>query len=322
MKESIAPIGTKESVQSIRMKKLKKFFQRRIVPSIPLYILMLPAIIYTYLLEYVPMYGVQIAFRNFNIAKGITGSDWVGLSHFIRFFESPQFFKLIRNTLTLTLGSLLMFPIPILLALFLNYCVLKKFRKVVQMATYAPHFISVVVIVGMINVFFSPLSGIVNKFIEMLGGSRVNFLIEPGYFKYLFIGSGVWASAGWSSILYIGALTSVDPEQHEAAIIDGATKLRRIWHIDLPGIAPTIIILFILRMGSLMSLGFQKVFLMQNDAILPVSEVISTYVYKVGLIQGNFSYSTAIGLFNTLINVLLLVIANAVAKKVSSIGLW
>ncbi len=290
--------------------------------SLPLYILMLPAVVYLILFNYVPIYGVQIAFREYTIQGGITGSEWVGFDNFMRFFESARFGQLVMNTISITVLDLLMFPLPILLAVMLNYCVLKKFTKSVQMITYAPHFISVVVVVSMLDIFLSPSIGFVNKYIEMFGGTAINFMSSPELFKYIYVFSGVWQNIGWSSIIFIGALSSVSPELHEAAIIDGASKVKRIWNIDLPSIAPTVIIMFIMRIGSIMNLGFQKIFLMQDGANITASEVISTYVYQVGLVLGDFSYSTAIDLFNTVINITLLFIANRVCKVLSGTSLF
>lgn len=294
----------------------------RVDESIPLYVLMLPAVVYLILFNYIPMYGITIAFKDFSIREGILGSGWVGFKHFARFFRTAQFGDLIRNTLTINILSLAAFPFPIILALMLNYCISRRFKKLVQMLTYAPHFISLVVLVSMMNLFFSVNNGVFNNLIHLFGGERVNFLIRPETFKYLFVGSGVWQQTGFASIIYIGTLVSVSPDLHEAAIVDGATKLQRIRHVDLPRIAPTIIIMFIMRIGRLMDLGFQKVYLMQNDANLIASEVISTYVYKVGLLQNNFSYSTAINLFNTAINILLLLIANYLSRRVAKTSLF
>ncbi|MFI3169988.1 MAG: ABC transporter permease subunit [Faecalibacterium sp.] len=268
------------------------------------------------------MYGIQIAFRDYTVRDGITGSTWVGLYHFKTFVESTRFWQLIGNTLKLSVLSLATFPIPIIFALMLNYCNMKWFRKTMQMVTYAPHFISVVVLVGMIDLFFSPSVGIVNVIIQNFGGSSIYFTQIPAYFKYLFVGSDVWQNLGWSAIIYIGTLTTVSPEIHEAAIIDGANKVQRIWNIDLPAIAPTIITMFVMRLGQLMNLSFQKVLLMQNSANITESEIISTYVYNVGLMMGNFSYATAIDLFNTLINIVLLITANQCAKKLTGTSLF
>ncbi len=310
--------SAKPAIANTRSKLLFKRFKF----SLPLYVLMLPAVVYLIIFNYIPIYGIQIAFRDYTIQGGITGSDWVGFYHFTRFFESARFSQLLINTISITVLDLLTFPLPIILAVLLNYCIFKKFTKVVQMVTYAPHFISVVVIVSMLNIFLSPSIGFVNQFITMAGGTAINFMSIPELFKYIFVGSGVWQNIGWSSIIFLGSLASVSPELHEAAIIDGASKLKRVWHIDLPGIAPTVIIMFIMRIGSIMNLGFQKVFLMQNGANITASEVISTYVYQVGLVQSNFSYSAAIDLFNTAINITLLFIANRVCKGLSGTSLF
>lgn len=300
-----------------------QWVQKNLVPCIPLYILLLPAFVYVFIFDYIPMYGVQIAFRDFSVAKGIFESPWVGLKHFTRFFESAQFWTLIKNTLSINIYQLVAgFPLPIILALLLNYCVFPRFKRTVQMITYAPHFISVMVLVGMVNIFLSPYNGVINMVIKVLTGSTVHFLGKPELFQSIFVWSGIWQNVGWGSIIYIGALTSISPELHEAAIADGASKLRRVWHIDIPGILPTIIMMLILNLGSLMNLGFQKIYLMQNDAVLGVSEVISTYVYKVGLTKSMYSYASAIGLFNNVINILLLVIANKLAKKYTESSLF
>lgn len=310
------------AVQPTHRHSVVRWYHRKLRPSLPLYVLMLPAIIYTILLCYVPMYGVQIAFRNFTPEGGITGSKWVGLKHFIRFFESPLFMDLLKNTLSINLLTLLMFPIPIILALMINYCISRRYAKVLQMVTYVPHFISVVIIVAMLNIFFSESIGVVNVIAKSLGAEATPYLTEPEYFKYLFSFSGIWQTMGWSSILYIGALASVNPELHEAAIVDGASKWKRIWHVDLPGIMPTIVIMLVMAIGQIMSLGFQKVYLMQNAVNLSASEVISTYVYKVGMVQNNFSYSTAVDLFNTVVNIIMLITANFIVKRITKYSLF
>lgn len=309
--------------------KKKKFttgqgygFRRQLKSSLPLYVMMLPAIVYLVLFNYIPMYGVTLAFKRFSIIKGISGSPWIGLDHFARFFASPQFSSIVMNTININILQLLAFPIPIVLALLLNYCILNKFKKTVQMVTYIPHFISVVVMCSMVTMFLQVDTGVVNSLTALIGIEPVNFLVQGDMFKHIFVLSGIWQTTGWSSIIYIAALAGVDPSYHEAAIIDGASKIQRIRYIDIPSIAPTIIILFIMRIGRLMDLGFQKVFLLQNGGNLAASEVISTYVYKVGLVQSNYSYSTAVNLFNTAINIILLITANQVAKKVSETSLF
>ncbi|MFC5401566.1 ABC transporter permease [Cohnella soli] len=288
-----------------------------------LYILIAPALIYYIIFQYIPMYGVQIAFKDFVPTLGIWGSKWVGLEHVIQFFHSYQFWDVIKNTLGISLyGLIVSFPIPILLALMLNEVRHKKFKAFVQTLTYAPHFISTVVMVGMMMILLSPSTGVVNQIIVALGGNPVYFMGSEGLFKTIYVFSGVWQGMGWGSIIYLAALSSVDPHLYEAAYMDGASKLKKIIHIDLPAILPTAAILLILNVGSVMSVGFEKVFLMQNPINLGSSEVISTYVYKIGLLQNNYSYGSAIGLFNAVINFILLVSVNTVSKRTNGSSLW
>lgn len=287
-----------------------------------LYLLCLPALVYIILFDYVPMYGIQLAFKDFVISKGIWGSSWVGFLHFERFFSSYQFWPVLKNTIGVSIYELLVFPIPIILALMLNQVKSQRFKKLVQTVTYAPHFISVVVLVSMFTIFLSPSVGLINHIIAAFGGERVFFMAEPGMWKDIFVWSGVWQNAGWGTIIYIAALSGISPELYEAAKVDGASKFQIIRHVDLPGIMPTIVIMFILKMGSVMNVAFQKAYLMQNSLNIDASEVISTYVYKIGLESNQFSYSTAIGLFNTLINIILLISANRISKKISGSSLW
>ena len=295
----------------------------RVARSWQLYLLLLPTLLLVFLFQYVPMYGVTIAFKNFKPALGILGSDWVGLRHFIRFFESPSFWRLITNTALLSSYELLVgFPIPIVLALMMNIVTGRRFKRTVQMVTYAPHFISTVVIVGMLGVFLSKNFGLANHLIEGLGGERIFFLGQREWFRSLYVFSGVWQNAGWGTIIYLAALSGIDPELHEAAVVDGASLWQRMWRIDIPGILPTVVILLILNVGQIMSVGFEKAFLMQNALNLQQSEIISTYVYKVGLIDARFSFSSAVGLFNTVINFVLLISVNRAAKLLGQSGLW
>ncbi len=310
-------------LKTMYMPHMKQHYYKRIFKNYQLYLFLLPTIIYFLIFEYGPMYGVIIAFKNFRPHLGILGSPWLGFDHFERFFASPQFLRLITNTLGLSIYQLAAgFPIPILLALALNYAQSQKLKRVVQTVTYAPNFISTVVIVGMIAIFFSPRSGLVNHALTLLGVNPIFFLGRPEWFSTLYVWSGVWQGAGWGSIIYLAALSGVNPSLHEAAVVDGATKLQRIRHIDLPGIAPTITILLILNLGGMMSIGFEKVFLMQNALNVSASEVISTYVYKSGLLGAQWSFASAVGLFNTLINFTLLVIVNRIAKYLSETSLW
>jgi putative aldouronate transport system permease protein len=290
-----------------------------------LYLLLLPAVAYLFIFNYLPMSGIIIAFKEFKPAAGIFGSPWVGLKQFAYFFSMPMFMTILRNTLTLSLYSLLAgFALPVLLALILNSCQSMRFKKIVQTVTYAPHFISVVVIVGMINIFFAPSYGVVSNILQKLHiiNGPLALLTNPSVFPHLYVWSGVWASIGWNSIIYLGALTAVDPSMYESAAVDGANKLQKIIHIDLPTILPTVVILLILDCGKIMNVGFEKAFLMQNSMNLSASEVISTYVYKIGITSGQYSLSTAIGLFNSGINFIMLLLVNRIARKVNGNSLW
>ena len=287
-----------------------------------LYLLLLPAFIYVAIFCYGPMYGLQIAFKNYKMSLGIAGSPWIGLRNFKDFFGGYYFPTLMKNTFTLSLLSLVFsFPAPILVALILNE-LKDRPKRVVQTVLYAPHFISTVVLVGMINVMFSPSMGIVNTLLKSLGMEPRYFLGDPNCFRPLYIGSGIWQEMGWNAIIYIAALSGVDPSLHEAAELDGASRLQRVIHINLPCIMPTIIIMLIMNLGSIATISYEKVFLMQNDLNLGVSEIISTYVYKRGLVNNNYSFATAVGLFNNLINVAMLLIANTVSSKVSETSLF
>ncbi len=289
-----------------------------------LYLLSLPAILYFLIFCYFPMYGVQIAFKDFNPVLGITGSHWNGFKQFVRFFNSYQFTIVFKNTIVLSLYSLIAgFPIPIILSLFLNQMRGRTFKKIVQTVTFAPHFISIPAMVGMLIIMLSPNTGILNKLISFLSGKDAGVIIgNTSIFSSLYVWSGIWQHMGWEAIIYIAVLTSVNPELYQAAEIDGAGKLRKILSIDIPAIIPTAVTLLILNSGRILSVGFEKVFLMQNSMNASVSEVISTYVYKVGLIGADYSYSAAIGLFNSAINLVILLAVNNIARKTSDISLW
>lgn len=288
-----------------------------------LYVMILPVVVYYVIFAYVPMGGVQLAFKDYNVKKGIWGSDWVGLEHFLRFFRSYNFSDLLKNTLGISIYSLLVgFPIPILFALMLNYLRSVRLKKAVQMVSYAPYFISTVVMCGIIIIFLNEDTGIINQLLRLLGLQGKAFLSDPSWFKSIYVWSGVWQGMGFSSIIYVSALSGVDSQLHEAAIVDGATKLQRIWHVDLPCIKPTIVMLLILQMGSLMSVGFEKVYLLQNSLNMSTSDVIATYVYRVGLIQSDYGYSTAVGLFNSVINMVLLFAANFLSRKFTEESLF
>lgn len=288
-----------------------------------LYLLLLPSIIYLLVFAYLPIYGITIAFKDFSANAGILGSPWVGLKHFRRFFELYTSKQLIVNTIMISLYSLVAgFPIPIIFALFLNQMRHKRYKKLVQTVSYAPHFISTVVIVGILQVFLSQNNGIINIMIKSFNMQPVNFLGKANLFRDIYVWSGVWQNFGWASIIYLSALSSINPELYEAARIDGASKLRCILHIDLPGILPTATILLILNSGNIMKVGFEKAFLMQNNLNITQSEIISTFVYKVGLLGAQFSFSTAIDLFNSIICALMLILVNTVSRRLSENSLW
>jgi putative aldouronate transport system permease protein len=287
-----------------------------------LYAFILPAALYFIIFHYVPMYGLQIAFKDYYANLGIFGSPWVGFHHFERFFNSYFFWRLLKNTIILNAYALLLFPLPIILALSLNEIRNGIYKKWAQTLTYAPHFISVVVVVGMLIAFLDPITGLVNHVIAALGGKTIDFMTSPGWFRHVYVWSGQWQSLGWSSIIYLAALAGVNPELHEAARVDGATRFQRIININLPSILPTIIILFILDVGKFMSIGFEKVLLMQNTLNSETSDIIQTFVYKVGLLEGDYSFASAIGLFDSIVNIILLVTINQIARKTSENSLW
>jgi ABC-type polysaccharide transport system permease subunit len=298
---------------------------RRFLSQWQLWALLAVPVLYILIFHYYPMYGLQIAFKDFSGAKGIAASDWAGFKHFARFFGIPSFWPLIANTLILSLYSLVAgFPLPIILALALNASRRRRFNRAVQMSTYIPYFISVVVLVGMLSQFFSPKYGIVNNILHFFGVEPILFMGESGYFRHMFVWSGIWQATGWSSIIYMSALSTVDPELHQAALIDGATRLQRVRHVELPAIAPTIVVLLILSSGSILGVGFEKILLMQNVTNLKVSQVLSSYVYTVafGGQLPNYSYATAIGLFNSVVNFIVIVLVNAVAKRYGENNLW
>lgn len=272
---------------------------------------------------YTPMYGIQLAFRNYNPRLGYLGSPLVGLRWFEQFFSSYYWKDIIVNTVTISLYSIVIgFPIPIILAIIINELPGVRFKKVLQNITYIPHFISMVVLCGMLYLFLSPQYGIVNTFLTAIGLEPVGFLESSKYFRGVYVASEIWQESGWSSIIYIAALAGIDPSLYEAAKIDGAGRFKRIIHVSLPGIVPTIVTLLILRIGQIMSIGFEKAYLLQNDLNIKTSEIISTLVYKQGILQGNIGYATAVGLMNSCLNLLLIVLANKFCKKFFETSLW
>ena len=310
----------KKKTEKVKSKQVK--LSTRMWKSRYYYLMLLPAIVYLIIFSYLPMYGLQIAFKNYKMSLGFADSKWVGFQHFIDFFNGYSFKSLLTNTFAISIYTLVVgFPIPIIIALILNE--LKGgYKKFVQTVLYAPHFISTVVLVGIMTTLLSPSMGVVNTILEALGMERIYFMAEAGLFRHLYVWSGVWQGMGWGAIVYLAALAGVDPALHEAAEIDGATRMQRIIHINIPTIMPTIIIMLILRMGQIASVGYEKVFLMMNDMNVSTAEVISTYVYKRGLVNNNYSFATAVGLFNNVVNVTMVLIANKISQKVSDTSLF
>ncbi|TVY08839.1 ABC transporter permease [Paenibacillus cremeus] len=317
MNQSIMNQGTNREAAAARRSGWRAYTR-----NYDLYLMLVPVLAYYVIFQLQPIYGLQIAFKDFSASLGIWGSPWVGFAHFERFFSSYYFGRLLTNTIEISLYALAVgFPMPIILALLLNEIHLLKLKKFIQNITYFPHFVSVIVVAGMINAFTSP-DGFINTIVSWFGGEKASFLTNPAYFKTIYVISNVWQHTGWSAIIYIAALASINPELYEAATIDGASRWKKILYVSIPGIFSTIVVLFILQIGSLLDVGFQKILLLQNPLNLEASDVISTYVYRTGILQGNYSLSTAVGLFNTLINVTLLVTSNAVIKRLTNHSLW
>jgi len=314
--------ASKSEERRIRFLRTKK----NVMINWEMYLFFLIPTAYIIIFRYIPMYGVQIAFKQFSFQRGIWGSPWVGIEQFRRFFTSPVFWQLLRNTLTLSLYSLFaVFPIPIVLALSLNTMKNIRYKKFIQMVTYLPHFISVVVLVGMLYTLMNPRIGMYGVLHKALTGTYPRDLLSnASLFPHIFVWSGAWQHVGYNSIIFLAALSAVDPELHEAAMIDGASRFKRVINVDIPAILPTIVILLILRCGSIMGVSYEKAFLMQNDLNRSTSQIISTYVYQVGLATGtgNYSYAAAIGLFDSVVNLILLVCVNAISKKVNETSLW
>lgn len=303
----------------VNVKKNIKQFRRHW----QLILLLLPSMVYLIIFHYWPMYGVQIAFRDFNPVLGFVESKWLGLRHFDRFLNYPDFIRLIRNTLSITVYRLLAgFPIPILIAIMINETRSHAFKRTVQMVTYIPHFISTVVLCGMVALFLDREAGLFNLIGSFFGKEPVAFLTVPRYFQHIHVWSGIWQNTGWGTIIYLAALSQVDTQVVEAALVDGATRMQRIAHVDLPHLTPTIVIQFLLSIGSLLNIGFEKVLLLQNDLNMETSDVISTYVYRNGLLGGQFSYTSAIDLFNTTINLLLLILFNRISSRATETSMY
>ncbi len=319
-------VPEKKSEGNSRMGSVKRFiYSRKINRNWVLYLMLIPVIAYFAVFCYSPMYGIMLAFKDYKVRRGIMGSPWATplFRYFEQFFGSPYFSRVLTNTVTLSLSSLAFgFPLPILLALAINEVRSVKYKKFVQNVTYAPHFLSVLVLVGMIKSFTNSDYGVVNLVIRHFGGQGANWLQMDSMFRPLYIGSGVWQNMGWDAIIYIAALAGIDPTLHEAAMIDGANRVQRLWHINIPGILPTMVILLILNAGNIMNVGFEKVFLMQNDLNMATSDVISTYAYRIGIESAQYSLSTAISLFNSVVNCVMLLLVNTISRKVSETSLW
>ena len=314
-------IQTKQ--QSAPLRKTKGYLLRKnIMRHWQLYFVVALPLVYLVMFKYMPLLGSQIAFRKYSFTGGIWGSPWVGMDNFKRFFSSPDFTKLLWNTIALSLYNIVVTAIPpIVMAVALNYARWNWFGKTVQMVTYMPYFISTVLIVGILQQMLS-LTGPLNNFIASVGGAKIHFMGEPGLFRTLYVFSGVWQSTGYSAVIYLAALAAVDQELHEAAVMDGASIWRRIWHIDLPSIIPTAIIQLIMACGRILTMGYEKTLLMQNDMNLSTSDIISTYVYRVGLNGMQYSYSTAIGLFQSVVSLLMLMLVNWIASRVGETSLF
>lgn len=292
----------------------KKPILKRMGSYWQLYLMLLIPVVLTIIYKYIPMYGIQIAFRDYKASRGMFGSEWVGLKWFERFFSSPNCVRMIKNTVLLSFyGLLWSFPIPIILALMINQLRFKKFKKTVQTVLYAPHFISIMVVCGMLRVFLSPSGGLIN----LIAGTSIDFLSEASAFRTIYIASGIWQDAGWGIIVYMATLANIDASHYEAAKIDGASMFQRIWYIDLPELMPQIILMLIMSASSLMNVGFEKVFLLQTDLNKATSDVIAVYVYQQGIENAKYSYSTAVGLFNTIVNIILLIVVNKITSKIS-----
>ncbi|MBQ4226918.1 MAG: sugar ABC transporter permease [Clostridia bacterium] len=299
-----------------------RYIKRDLVRNRGIYLMFLPVILYFILFHYVPMYGAQIAFRDYTPRLGITGSSFVGFKHFVSFFASSYFWRLLRNTLMLSFLALLFgFPAPIILALLMNELRNKTFKRVVQTVTYLPYFISLMVVCSLLIEYLSK-DGLINDIVEFFGGERQSFLLQAKYYRTIHVASGVWQNMGWNSIVYISALAAVDQQLYEAAVIDGAGRWKQTLHITLPGIVPTIVIMLIMRMGTIMNVGFEKVILLYNSGTYETADVISSFVYRKGLQEANYGYSAAVGLFNSVINTILLMGTNAISRRLNETSLF
>lgn len=313
--KKIAKIYNIKNIRNSNIKYLKKEWF--------LYLMLVPFVCWYLIFLYKPMYGLQIAFKDYSIFKGIYGSPWVGLKHFIRFINGPYFWRVFRNTLLINVYSIIFgFPVPIILAILFNEIKHVAYRKMIQTLTYLPHFISVVVVVGIVVNFLAPTNGLINLIIERLGFDKIYFLTRPEWFRTIYISMNIWKGAGFGAIIYLAALSGVDPQLYEAAIIDGANKWKQIWHITLPSILPTIMIMLILRIGRLLMVGYEQIILLYRPSTYKTADVISTYVYRKGIIQGQYDMTTAVGLLNAIVALILVYSANKISRKLTENSLW
>ncbi|MFI6930295.1 ABC transporter permease [Streptomyces sp. NPDC050287] len=313
------------AAQPLRLPKvsMRRRARRSVTRHWTLYLLLLVPLVHLAIFKYIPMANGVIAFKDYNIIKGVWGSDWVGLRNFQQIFSNPVFWQLVKNTFLLSFYAVIAsFPVPIILALALNEIRQGVFKRTVQMVTYAPYFISTVVVVSMTIMILSPQTGLVSHVTGFFGVEKRDLLADADYFRHIYVWSDIWQTAGYSAVIYLAALSGVDPSQYEAARVDGATRLQKIWHVDLPSIMPTAVIILVLAVGNIMAIGFEKAYLLQNPLNLSSSEIIATYVYKTGLINADFSQATAIGLLNSAVNLALLVFVNFVAKRLTGSGVW
>jgi putative aldouronate transport system permease protein len=288
-----------------------------------LLLLFLPCLLYYLIFKYVPIFGIMIAFKDYNLYKGIMESNWVGFKWFQLFIQSPDFFSVLRNTFLLGFYKLLFgFPAPILLALLINEIRNSIFKRFVQTVSYMPHFISNVIVAGIVTMFLSPRNGMINSLLDFVGITRINFMVESSWFRTVYVSSDIWQHIGWGTIIYLAALSAVDPQQYEAARIDGANRWKMIRHITLPGIAPAIIIILLLEIGKILEIGFEKVYLLATPVVYSTADIISTYVYRVGLSEGRYSYATAIDLFTGIISFSFILSANWISRRISDNSLW
>lgn len=316
-----------ENVKARRMKSVKLPWKKEFQRYWPAYLMMLLPIAVLIVFKYIPMYGAQIAFRDYKSNLGFTGSPWVGLKYFKKYVDlgNPYFVQTMKNTLVINGYYLLTFPLALIFALFLQYCPFRRFSKAVQMVSYAPHFISIVVVTSLATQFLNPRYGAINMLIELFGGTAQNFMGDPAAYPHIYVWLGIWQDLGFNSIIFIAALSGISEELHEAAVIDGASLFKRIWHVDVPGVLPTFCILLILKVGSMLTLGHEKTLLLQNDLNRSASEIIATYSYRISLKANSrpqYSYAAAIGLFTSVVNMILLFIVNGVTKKINGNSLW